>query len=89
MLAEIANDLNIKIFRGDENDVLFRYYKASLITDCNFIVRITGDCPLIDPSIISETIKELFSQNVDLSKQLFPSIISDELDIKFFSKGFI
>tara|TARA_B100000242_G_scaffold283532_1_gene245895 strand:+ start:840 stop:2876 length:2037 start_codon:yes stop_codon:yes gene_type:complete len=86
VLAEIANDLNIKIFRGDENDVLFRYYKASLITDCNFIVRITGDCPLIDPSIISETIKNFFYQNVDYLSNCFPPSFPDGLDVEVFSK---
>ena len=44
------------VFRGDENDVLGRFYSASKIYNCDTIVRLTGDCPLIDSSIVDEII---------------------------------
>ena len=56
-LALIANQLGIKCIRGSEQDVLSRYVKAAKYSECDNIIRITGDCPLIDPDLISETIK--------------------------------
>ena len=46
----------IKVFRGDPTDVLDRYYRAALSVQANVIVRLTGDCPLIDPGLIDETV---------------------------------
>jgi spore coat polysaccharide biosynthesis protein SpsF len=47
---------NIKYYRGSENNVLERYYQASLLYKPDIIVRITSDCPLIDPNIIDDMI---------------------------------
>ena len=43
-------------FRGSENDVLSRYYKAAIQFEADIIVRITSDCPFVDPAIIDKTI---------------------------------
>jgi spore coat polysaccharide biosynthesis protein SpsF (cytidylyltransferase family) len=56
-LESYCSNLNINIFRGDENDVLSRYYFAALKFKADIVVRVTSDCPLIDPSLVDEAIK--------------------------------
>ena len=56
---------NIDYFRGSENDVLDRMYKTALKFSADIIIRITGDCPFVDPFLIDELIKLFNSQKYD------------------------
>jgi spore coat polysaccharide biosynthesis protein SpsF len=55
-IAELCEKHNIRYYRGSQNNVLDRYYQASLIYKPDIIVRITSDCPMIDPNIIDDMI---------------------------------
>jgi spore coat polysaccharide biosynthesis protein SpsF len=48
----VANHHDVICHRGSETDVLARYHGAAVQSDAETIVRITGDCPLIDPAVI-------------------------------------
>ena len=55
----------IKIFRGDDDDVLSRFIEISKISKADIIIRLTGDCPLIDPKIIDQTVELLINKKAD------------------------
>lgn len=59
VLAVHARDLGVDVFRGDEDDVLDRYYQAALQHHLDIVVRITSDCPLLDPGVLDDAVRPL------------------------------
>ena len=61
-------------FRGDEQDVLDRFYKAALAFKADIIVRITSDCPLIEAEIIDRVIDDFIKKfpEIDYSSNVLP-----------------
>ena len=57
LILELAQEYNVKSFIGSEKDVLDRYYQAARKYKANVIVRITSDCPLIDPEVVDKVIR--------------------------------
>jgi spore coat polysaccharide biosynthesis protein SpsF len=64
-LAAWANKNNIPVFRGSADDVLDRYYQTAHKADADVVMRVTGDCPLLDPSVSNLIVTELLSGNFD------------------------
>lgn len=60
-----CDNLNVAVFRGSEMDVLDRYYQASLAYESDAIVRITSDCPLIDPFLIDKVVRTFLNETPD------------------------
>ena len=65
VIEELAKELQVKFYRGSEDDVLDRFYQTIKNVNPDFIVRLTSDCPLIDPKLIDEVVKEAKSQSLD------------------------
>lgn len=58
LLVEVVEKHGIPFFRGDENDVLERYFKCASDFNLDVIIRVTSDCPLIDGTVIAEGLTE-------------------------------
>jgi spore coat polysaccharide biosynthesis protein SpsF len=57
--------LQVAISRGDQDDVLDRYYRAAQLAKAEVVVRVTSDCPLIDPEITDKTIAAFLEAKPD------------------------
>lgn len=73
IIEEFANKHHLGIFRGKENDLADRYYNAAKKYNIDVIVRIWGDCPLIDPEIIDKAIEKYFVCRADYANNFNPS----------------
>ena len=85
-LEKICKEANIEIHRSLENDVLGRYVNCLQLTDSETILRITGDCPFIDPAQIDEYIRIYMSGKYDYLCNNNPPTFPDGLDIEIFSR---
>ena len=85
LLAKYVRDLEFTVFRGSEDDVLDRYYQAAKEAEADFIVRITGDCPLIDPAIVNQVITKLKNDSVEYVSNTLPPTYPDGLDTEVFT----
>jgi len=86
VIEALAKKLSIKVLRGNEEDVLSRYVEASKLTNAKTLVRITADCPLIDPLIINKVISIFKLKNLDYASNINPPSFPDGLDVEVFSK---
>jgi len=84
-LIKHIRSLGIGVFEGSENDVLERYYKAAKLYRPDAVVRITGDCPLVDPQLVDSLIASFTSQEVDYLTNTNPPSYPDGLDIEVFT----
>lgn len=86
-IEEFAKKNNIKYIRGSEDDVLSRYVEAAKITENDILVRITSDCPLIDPKIVDKCIKHFIETKCDYVAPTCKNGILRGLDTEVFSKS--
>ena len=75
-----------RCFRGPERDVLGRFSEVARATKSDLIVRITGDCPMIDAQVVDETIKLFLESHVDYASNTFPPSFPDGLDVEIFTQ---
>ena len=60
-ILELAKNLHISAYAGSEEDVLDRYLKTARHYDLDVIIRVTADCPLLDPELIDEAISRFLA----------------------------
>jgi glutamate-1-semialdehyde 2,1-aminomutase len=84
-LAEHIRKIGYEVFRGSEDDVLDRYYQAAKCYQADVVVRITGDCPLIDAALVDKVVNAYEQQRVDFMTNTRPPTFPDGLDTAVFS----
>ena len=85
ILLDIAKKFKIIGFAGDEKDVLDRFYNAAITYAANPIVRITGDCPLVDPILLDKMVESYQANDYDYMSNTIERTFPDGLDIEIFS----
>lgn len=81
-LVEHVRKLGYACERGSENDVLDRFIQAGRVHHADVVVRITGDCPLVDPGLVDEAIRRFKAAEVDYFSNVSPPTYPDGLDIE-------
>lgn len=78
---------NFPYYRGSSDNVLSRYYEAAKIFGSDIIIRITSDCPLIDPDIIDKMLEQFISEksNIDYMSNVFTRTFPRGLDTEIFT----
>jgi len=81
-ILELASEMDIDTFRGGTEDVLDRYYQAARYYEADAIVRITADCPLIDPQVTDKVIRCYLDNRgrFDYVSNMHPPTFPDGLD---------
>ena len=81
-VAELVHAHKIPVFRGNELDVLDRYYRAALEYEAEIVVRITADCPLIDPELIDRVIEAFLEARPDYAANSLVRTYPRGLDVE-------
>ncbi|KHF39884.1 cytidylyltransferase domain-containing protein [Halalkalibacter okhensis] len=89
VIVQICNQNSIRCFRGSEENVLERYYKAGLKYHADLIVRLTSDCPLIDPFIIDRVITTYLQHNYDYVSNTIERTYPRGIDVEVFSMSIL
>jgi glutamate-1-semialdehyde 2,1-aminomutase len=86
-LLDHVSQLGYSCELGSENDVLDRFAQAAKKYEAETIVRITGDCPLLDPEIIDACITRYMQSGVDYCSNIAPATFPDGMDVEVFSSN--
>lgn len=79
----------VDVVRGPERDVLARYALAAEQTGADTIVRVTGDCPLIDPVMVDRVIDEFRRDGAEYASNVAPALFPDGLDTEVFTRALL
>ena len=82
-IVQLCEQHEVACFRGSERDVLDRYYQAALHDGADTVVRITADCPLVDPGILDDMVRyqQGHEREFDLVTNRHPLTFPDGLDV--------
>ena len=86
ILYNKLSEMGVECFRGEEQNVLKRFVDLLRNTNATNIIRITGDCPLIDPLLVDKIIKAFLERNVDYGSNVNPPTFPDGMDVEIFSR---
>jgi Spore coat polysaccharide biosynthesis protein F, CMP-KDO synthetase homolog len=83
-IIRVAENMGIKSFQGSTNDVLDRYYQAARLENPDYVVRITSDCPLVDPEVIDQVINLAIKTDSGYCSNICPPTFPNGMDVEVF-----
>lgn len=86
-IVDFCTREKIRCFRGSEADVLDRFYGATQFAGADAVVRITADCPLLDPEVIDRVVVTLHETGCDYATNTLRYTYPDGLDVEAFTAG--
>jgi glutamate-1-semialdehyde aminotransferase/spore coat polysaccharide biosynthesis protein SpsF (cytidylyltransferase family) len=84
LICDIASKLSLGWFKGSLDDVLDRFYLAAKDYHPDYVVRITSDCPLVDPQIIDKVVKVCVKEKMDYASNTLIPTFPDGIDVEVF-----
>ncbi len=84
-VVQECRTLGVRAFRGSEDDVLDRFYRAARAADASTVVRICADCPLIDPQVIDLVVGSFFERRADYASNTLERTFPRGLDLEAMS----
>lgn len=84
-VVNFVSGLGVGVFCGAVNDVLDRYYQTARLFAASHIVRITADCPAIDPAVIDRVVEKYFASGADYASNGLEVSFPDGEDVEVFS----
>jgi spore coat polysaccharide biosynthesis protein SpsF len=84
-LVSVLKKTSTDVYRGSLDNVLDRFYNAATLYMSEHVVRITGDCPLIDPVIVDEIVEMHLQQGNDYTSNCVKATFPDGLDVEVVS----
>ena len=85
-LIDYVESIGFDYGLGSENNVLDRYVNAARKFDGEIVVRITGDCPFVDPELVDKLIEFFEESKVDYVSNILPPTYPDGMDVEVFSE---
>ncbi len=85
-LAEYVGNMGFEVFRGSEDNVLERFKMVADKYDGDIIIRVTGDCPLINPIIVDNVVTKFLMYEYDYIRLDVPETFQRGVDVEVFSK---
>jgi spore coat polysaccharide biosynthesis protein SpsF (cytidylyltransferase family) len=85
IILNYAKNWNYRVFRGSEEDVLDRYYQAVKDYQPDWVVRVTSDCPLLDPALVDMVIEFAQNNDVDYCSNTLIEQFPDGQDVEVFT----
>lgn len=84
VIFKLCNNWKQEVFRGSEDDVLDRYYQTVSQLKPTWVVRVTSDCPLIDPLLVDAVVKMAKVTDVDYASNVLKERYPDGQDVEVF-----
>jgi spore coat polysaccharide biosynthesis protein SpsF len=86
-VAALAASLGVGVFRGSEDDVLDRYHGAAEASGADVVVRITADCPFVDPEVIDLVVGRFVAEHPDFAANTLERTFPHGLDVEVVSRS--